>query len=287
MDYQIEKTNFEGNQMLKQLIDLQNAVYPNRVFTEKNFNYWYNHNPMGSVISFNAFYEDKMIAHYACIPVKMNFDGRIVNGLLDIATVTHPDHRGKGLFKSLANETFNYAIEQKYEFIIGVANANSFPGYMKYFNFKYIGPLDVKIGFGNKIYNQINKKNSLSWNYESLKWRLTRSCNYFVNSNTIYTKLNFWKFRSILGIKAIMAYIPSDVISEVKTYVVKSRYRWIRPFNLYIGLGANYKKGFYISLPKFIKRSPFHLIFLDLTSGELPELTKENIFFQLMDFDVI
>ena len=54
---------------------------------------------------------------------------------------------------------------------------------------------------------------------------------------------------------------------------------------LYVGLGAK-PKGIFINVPKFIRPSPFNLIFMDLTEGKLPKVTKENIFFQLFDFDV-
>ena len=57
-------------------------------------------------------------------------------------------------------------------------------------------------------------------------------------------------------------------------------------FNIYIGLGVNTNNGFYFNLPKFIKRSPFNLIFRDLTNGELPKLNPDNIFFTLLDYDV-
>lgn len=54
---------------------------------------------------------------------------------------------------------------------------------------------------------------------------------------------------------------------------------------LYVGLGASFK-SIYLKVPKFIKRSPFNLIFLDLTQGTLPIVSRDNIFFQLFDFDV-
>ena len=54
---------------------------------------------------------------------------------------------------------------------------------------------------------------------------------------------------------------------------------------LYVGMGAKFKH-LYLKVPKFIKRSPFNLIFLDLTDGNLPPIPKDNIFFQLFDFDV-
>jgi hypothetical protein len=42
----------------------------------------------------------------------------------------------------------------------------------------------------------------------------------------------------------------------------------------------------YWNVPRFIKHSPFNLVFRDLTDGKLPVMTKENVFYQLIDFDV-
>ena len=55
---------------------------------------------------------------------------------------------------------------------------------------------------------------------------------------------------------------------------------------LYIGLGADYARGCYVDMPSFVHRSPFNLIFRDLKGG-LPKIGKEDISFNLVDFDVI
>ena len=103
--YTIKLLDFNDNEeSLKKILNLQNIVYEGQhVFHIEPFRNWYLNNPMGKVISFNAFYGDELVAHYACSPYKMLIEGREVLGLFDLATVTHPDHRGKGLFKLLAN----------------------------------------------------------------------------------------------------------------------------------------------------------------------------------------
>jgi hypothetical protein len=42
-----------------------------------------------------------------------------------------------------------------------------------------------------------------------------------------------------------------------------------------------------MKMPKFIKHSPFNLIYQDLTGGQLPGMTPDNVFYQLLDYDVI
>lgn len=275
MEYKIKQFLFDDNdKFLSQLVDLQNIVYEgNHIFTIEVFRYWYLENPMGRVISFNAFFGDELAAHYACIPYKMMIEGRIVLGLLSMATVTHPNHRGNGLFKQLAKATYDYAAKNDYEFVIGVANANSFHGFMKYFPFTFVSKLDVKIGFGGKITANKNKLFSTYWDKDSLEWRL--AC--------VGRKYNKQK-NSICGkfkpcVETFMGKFPSELISEIDLQKGSNT-----SLKLYVGLGADIK-SLYFEVPKFIKHSPFNLIFLDLT-GKLPEINKDNVFFQLIDFDV-
>lgn len=277
MDYEIRQLLFDdGDVSLQKVVDLQNIVYEGKhTFSVVSFRQWYLNNPMGKVISFNAFYGEELVAHYACIPYKMEIAGRVVTGLYDTATVTHPDHRGKGLFKKLAKTTYDYAKEQGYEFVLGVANANSFPGYMKYFPFTFVGQLEVKMGFGTKIICEGEKTFRVYWDKESFNWRINVcNANYSRKNDSLVGKYN----------SLVQTYMGSYSDSFLKGTAVQDKHWGFRP-KLYVGMGAKFK-SMYLGVPKFIKRSPFNLIFLDLTDGKLPQVTKNNIFFQLFDFDV-
>lgn len=271
MDYEIKRLLFDNDEDFDRMLELQSIVYPGRVFTKVGFKRWYVQNPMGDVISFNAFHDDTLVAHYACVPVKMKIEDRIVLGLLDMATVTHPDHRGRGLFRILAKTTYDYATENGYEFVIGVANANSFPGYMKYFDFTFVSQLDVKWSFGINRYEVPDKKFSMYWDNDTLIWRLGRQ-KYTVNKNVAFARHG-----NIPMIKSIMGCFKHNIEGLQKSKNL------LRPFSLYVGLGTT-PNGFH-NFPRFIKHSPFNLIFLDLTGGKLPAINKDNVFFQLIDFD--
>lgn len=261
----------------QQLVDLQNEVYKERgiTFSINEFKRWYVENPFGHAISFNAFDRDIMAAHYVCIPMKMVVDGRLVNGIKSMATVTHPKYRGRGLFKTLAKMTYDCAKEQGFEFVIGVANDNSFPGFMKYFPFTFVSQLEVKIGTGMHIEQDREKMFSPFWNTEALNWRL--KC-----GGGVYSRKN----NSIIGkynscVQTFMGSFPDDILSSS---MITDK-GWINKPKLYVGLGSKIQSP-YFNVPKFIKHSPFNLIFLDLTRGKLPQMTKDNVFFQLIDFDV-
>lgn len=277
MEYTIKQLLFDdGDISLYKVVSLQNIVYEGKhTFSVTGFCQWYLNNPMGKVISFNAFYGEELVAHYACIPYKMKIEDRVATGLLDMATVTHPAHRGKGLFKKLAQTTYDYAKEQGFEFVLGVANANSFPGYMKYFPFSFVGQLDVKIGLGNRIECDGEKIYKVYWDKSSFDWRLnTCKANYSRKKNAILGQYNSF----------VHTFMGSYSDAFLNNTNAQDKHWGGRP-KLYVGMGAKFESLF-LRVPKFVKRSPFNLIFLDLTDGKLPPITKDNIFFQLFDFDV-
>ena len=270
----IRQSFFNTDEEFDQLVDLQNVVYKERgvVFSRETFKHWYIDNPYGHAISFNAFDGEKMVAHYVCVIKQLLIEGRIANGLLSMATVTHPDYRGQGLFKTLAKMTYDYARDNGYEFVVGVANANSFPGFMKYFPFQFVGQLVFKVGYGSHVILSSGKTYSGYWTEESLRWRCEKS--YKQSGNTIIGSHGSFA-RTLVG------HFDESLISTV--HLPKSSFSF-KP-SLYIGLGGS-PKGVFVNVPKFIKHSPFNLIFMDLTGGKLPKMTKDNVFFQLLDFDV-
>lgn len=271
---QIRQSLFDTEEELEQLVTLQNETYRERGinFHKEEFRHWYVENPCGRAISFNAFDGDKMVAHYVCIIKQMLIDGRVANGILSMATVTHPDYRGRGLFRTLAKMTYDCARDNGYEFVIGVANANSFPGFMKYFPFQFVGQLDFQVGYGSHIMPESNIIFSGYWNEESIKWRCRKT--YKQSGDTIIG--NHGRFA-----RTLVGQFEERLISTVNLPEASAS---IKP-SLYIGLGGS-PKGVFVKMPKFIKHSPFNLIFMDLTDGKLPKMTKDNVFFQLFDFDV-
>lgn len=282
-EYKFERLDFSNPEDMQKLVDLQNAVYAGKhVFTSSTFQHWYLNNPNGRVVSYNALCGNIIVAHYALVPVKMEIEGRVVLGLLSMATVTHPDHRGKGLFKKLAKMTYDYAAQNGFEFVVGVANANSYPGFVKYFDFQDIGMLEVLFGNRKGIKESSEKVFKMHWDKDSIQWRLGGS-KYTKDETSVYGTHPVWKFKKAPFLHTYMGNVSADLLDGLN--VPKASSLW-RPFNLYIGMGSNARVLGYKEVPKIIKRSPFHLIFMDLTDGKLPRMTKDNVFFQLMDFDV-
>lgn len=265
--------------LLNQVVELfTDTFYWTKKFSKEYIVWQYLNNPNGKVVSFNAFAEDgTLAAHYAAIPIIMILNKKKERGLLSLNTATHPDHQGHRLFTQLADKTYSYAKENGYKYVIGVANANSTHGFLKYLGFYLVAPLELKIGMGDIFKSKIpDNLHRVFYDKQTLEWRLKcPEYQYSTLGSTIYGNRKEPFFHTSV------AQLPEGInkrdLGLKKTFDV---------FNIYIGLGANIKNGLYFNLPKFIKRSPFNLIFKDLTDGELPNIKKDNIFFQLQDFDV-
>ena len=273
MDYRIEPIRTDDDS-IREILQLLQLVFKKNAakFSLDYLKWQYLENPAGPVIGFNAYKDGLLAAHYETLPIYMNIDGEKTLGLLSKDTATHPDHRGKGLFTELAKQTYQYAADLGYKFVIGVANANSIHGFVKYLDFQMVAQLDLKIGWGTDIYPPRDFTYSRYWDQELMDWRLRNpSMKYYKNGDLIVSPIK-------VGFKKLVCHNGADLASLPKLH--------LRPLNLYIGLGANLGKGLYVNLPKFIKRPPFYINYRDLTGGSLPEMTPNNILFELIDFDV-
>lgn len=62
--------------------------------------YW--HNPFGPTRSWVAELGGEVVSHWAAITVPLRLDGQLVSGAKGVDIATHPAHRGKGLYRSVA-----------------------------------------------------------------------------------------------------------------------------------------------------------------------------------------
>ncbi len=272
MEYKFIKT--EGSKVkIQAYSELLSAVFYNTdKFTENFLTWQYVNNPHGKVVGFDAYSGDTLAGHYVTIPVSYHIGGKIRKGLLSLNTATHTEHRGKGLFTQLANRTYDEAKQQGYEFVIGVANQNSTHGFLKKLGFYLIAPLTVKTGIGSINFNKdLDYSAKPNWDSESLKWRLSNpEASYLIHKNTIISPTD----KSGMYAQLFSNKDNSLSLSTKKPF-----------FKLWIGIAKDLKcKGLFFNLPKRLKPSPLNLIFKDL-NGELPEIKKEDILFELIDFD--
>jgi hypothetical protein len=225
-------------------------------------NWLYFENPRGRVRGFDAFDGERLVAHYACIPIKIN--GFKHDSLLSLNTATHPNYQGRGLFSTLATRTFE-SVSNSHANVIGVANAKSISGFIKYLGFEILGNLELRVGpiarnvYGSRVYTR-----------QELKWRT--SCpgrNLEISNLEKNTYLISVRAKKLVPkLKSIITEFPSKDDVEVKSRV---------------GLTLDWRRELIplVKLPKFLKPSPLVLIFKPLLEGNSEILSS----FSFPDFD--
>ena len=140
---------------------LLNLCFPHSKLNRSYLEWLYFSNPLGDVVGFDAMDGDVLAAHYACIPTRV---GESI-GLLSLNTATHPDFRSKGLYQKLAQMTYE-SWSKKYNYVVGVANAQSASAFIKRLGFSEIGRLNLRFGdLRRPTYG------ARSWSQAELDWR--------------------------------------------------------------------------------------------------------------------
>lgn len=74
---------------------------------------------------------NKPAAFYGVIPCRFKIRGEVLLAAQSADTMTHPDHRKRGLFIQLAKLTYDLARQEGIQFIFGFPNQNSYAGFVK------------------------------------------------------------------------------------------------------------------------------------------------------------
>lgn len=263
-----------GETALSELAVQLKEIFNANVFTEEYLRWLYVDNPRGAVVGLNAFEQGEWAGHYATIPLLANISGEPRKGVLSLNTATHKDYRGRGLFTQLAQNTYDLALEKGYDFVVGVANANSTPGFLKHLNFTLLGPLTARVGrFQYQKPADEEFDFSPQWDVESLVWRLTKPGQGYFKDNKGDVFVN--------AAKGIDAYLYSDASNRLPLPMKKKS-----PLMLWIGSedAATGLKGISVGIPKSVRPSPLNLIFKPLNK-EIAVEPSQQINFQLIDFD--
>ena len=112
------------------------------------------------------------IAFYGVIPCFLKFGGEIIVSAQSADTMTHPEHRNKGLFAELALTTFQLCRELNIRFLFGFPNQNSFPGFVNKLGWQVIHTMDcfvIRTGNfpGNRFFSNIPVLKSLYRRYQN------------------------------------------------------------------------------------------------------------------------
>jgi hypothetical protein len=125
--YRIERLTEDR---LADITSLHKAVY-GKDLPPNFFNRKYNTAFTGVMYTgYLAYADDVPAAFYGVIPCFMECDGKQILAAQSADTMTHPDHRGKGLFIKLAELTYELCYAEEILILFGFPNQNSLPGFV-------------------------------------------------------------------------------------------------------------------------------------------------------------
>jgi hypothetical protein len=246
---------------LKEYSELLSNSFQNFSPSVSYLHWLYFENPRGSVRGYDAFDGDKLVAHYACIPIKIK--GFSSNSLLSLNTATHPDYQGRGLFKELASRTFE-SYSSTFANVIGVANAKSVGGFIKHLGFQEVGILELRIGRLSR-----GVEGSRSYSKEELIWRV--QCPGRPLKNIPHTDSN------------LLIAKPFKFAPSLKSIIIEEGATGEDARINSVGITLDWRRGFkpILKLPKRLKPSPLVLVFKPLLESDSTILKS----FSFPDFD--
>lgn len=249
---------------------LLNDSFRSHRFSIRYLMWQYFENPVGNAIGYDALFNDKVIAHYVCLPIQIGFGAQ--KSLLSLNTATAAQFRGRGLFSNLANLTFETA-KSSYAQVVGVANANSIDGFTRKLNFQQLGNLDLSFG---QIMVIPDRLNSCRYSEELISWRIKSPLGSFHLKSMGDYSLVTRRINPFLALKQFVATQSSN-----NTGV--SRFKSLKRTPVY-GLRLDWNRGVshrgFTKLPRILKPSPLHLI-----SRKFESDVKELEYFSFLDFD--
>ena len=264
---------------LKESLNLFRLCFPkSKIFTFSYLQWLYRDNPAGKVLAYNAYSSDNTLAaHYATVPARWSYGNKEVRGLLSLNTATHPAHQRKGLFTQLAEKTYQSAKDQDFTFVLGVANQNSFPGFVHKLGFKHLGALDVRLSLGlPSLYYHQTKLNPI-WREDSISWRSKRPGSSYLTLKTTDPTTNVLAASSSYPLlKVLLGTLPQAQPHSQNSW---SPFIWAG-----VGETTTFKNLLSFSLPNFLKPSPLHLIYKPLDPS-FEEVTRQDIKLEFIDFD--
>lgn len=134
--------------------------------SKKTVEVWkYKHmeNPFGKSLILVAVENNCIIGVRAFMRWKWQLGDKIFSAFRAVDTATHPEHRGKGVFKKLTMSAIEIAKEQGCDFVFNTPNSQSLPGYLK-MGWGEVDKLKIQIISANPL-NWLNVVQT--WNYNS------------------------------------------------------------------------------------------------------------------------
>jgi GNAT superfamily N-acetyltransferase len=256
---------------------LLNAAFATDKFNTAALAWRYRDNPAGTVVGADAWDGETLAAHYITCPLQARIDGAVVKGLLSLNTATHPDYQGKGLFTTLAERAYELGAAAGYGFVIGIANANSTPGFLRKLAFQDVGRLHAGVLASlPRRFSGAPVQYQGAWREDLLAWRLANPDGRYRTAKR-GDLLGVWA-RTHLPFVQCGAFLADAGAVEPTGGAPLAA-------TLFLGLEPRMNLSAFLPIPERLRPSPLNLIWRALGSGAPAALRREAVALNFLDFD--
>ena len=137
--------DFSESRDLDRILDLRSRVFSDSSYDRKRWQWQYQQNPSGAPyieLAVSRTEPSILAGHYALLPQNLLRRGQSVLACQSLDTFTHPDFAKQGIFKALAEKTYDRAQKRQVGLIFGFPNAESLPGFTRSLGFH--SPFELK-----------------------------------------------------------------------------------------------------------------------------------------------
>jgi len=257
---------------------LLNAAFASDRFTTAALAWRYRDNPAGAVVGADAWDGERLAAHYVTCPLEARIDGQVVRGLLSLNTATHPDYQGRGLFTALAEAAYAQGKASGHGFVIGVANANSTPGFLRRLAFQHVGRLHAGVlARLPRRFADAPLQYQGAWGDEGLAWRLANPDGRYVVARR--GELTAIWARTHLPFVRCAAILPGRPTANLASAPLCA--------SLFLGLEPRMSLGRqgFVPIPQRLRPSPLNLIWRALGEAAPAALKADAVALNFLDFD--
>jgi GNAT superfamily N-acetyltransferase len=245
-------------------------------FTPAALAWRYRDNPAGQVVGADAWAGERLAAHYVTCPLTAMVEGVPRRGLLSLNTATHPDFQGRGLFTRLAEATYAAGAAAGYDFVIGVANANSTPGFERKLGFQLVTPLAAGLlARRPRRFRSAEVQFAGQWSAADLAWRLANPAGGYATARS-GDLTGVWA-RTHLPLVRCAAFLPGASADGAPPLGL-SLFIGLEPRLDLEGLG-------FLPIPQRFRPSPLNLIWRPLSGAAPARLDAGAAAVSFLDFD--
>lgn len=257
---------------------LANTFGRTDLFTLEYLQWLYRDCPSGSVLGYNAWFGDELVAHYPVLPIDVNIFGALRRGVISINNGTRLDHRRKGLMRNLAMRTISDVQTERFEFALAITNGQSTPVYLIELQFRTFGSLDALVSLRPRERGcpLVDYDFYFNKNPAIFEWRMKRP-------GSCYRSVSVGSGEAIVA-STQLPRVFVQLAAHDASIAVETREA---PCGAYVWLGIDSlatRKTASLNIPRMLRPSPLNFVFRSFSSDV--ELTDEmKFYFEGMDFD--